>query len=266
MFGERTCISLLSSIKLLVTSVFITATWVTLYHVMWMQRPAVINCPPGLEYLTQIDQLLIKQVIDAIETFVPYEVQNRYTCYNTLGQSVYRCYEESDFCSRAFCGASRPFVLHILNNNNSEVIRAIRPFRCDCYPCCSCLECCQEELEVQSPAGNCIGYVKRVFSGCNLDYHILDNNQSTVLQIHGPSCCFCECLGSDIIFKVTSADGTVEIGRITRKWSNIVQEFFTDADNFGVSFPMDLDVKVKAILLAAVFLIDFKYFEKKPKQ
>ncbi|VDO92986.1 unnamed protein product, partial [Schistosoma mattheei] len=54
---------------------------------------------------------------------------------------------------------------------------------------------------------------------------------------------------------VTSADGTVEIGRITRKWSNIVQEFFTDADNFGVSFPMDLDVKVKAILLAAVFLI-----------
>ncbi|CAH8558102.1 unnamed protein product [Schistosoma intercalatum] len=233
---------------------------------MWMQRPAVINCPPGLEYLTQIDQLLIKQVIDAIETFVPYEVQNRYTCYNTLGQSVYRCYEESDFCSRAFCGASRPFVLHILNNNNSEVIRAIRPFRCDCYPCCSCLECCQEELEVQSPAGNCIGYVKRVFSGCNLDYHILDSNQSTVLQIHGPSCCFCECLGSDIIFKVTSADGTVEIGRITRKWSNIVQEFFTDADNFGVSFPMDLDVKVKAILLAAVFLIDFKYFEKKPKQ
>lgn len=35
---------------------------------MWMQRPAVINCPPGLEYLTQIDQLLIKQVIDAIES------------------------------------------------------------------------------------------------------------------------------------------------------------------------------------------------------
>ena len=36
---------------------------------------------------------------------------------------------------------------------------------------------------------------------------------------------------------------------------------FTDSDNFGVSFPMDLDVRVKACCLAAVFLIDFMFFE-----
>ena len=30
---------------------------------------------------------------------------------------------------------------------------------------------------------------------------------------------------------------------------------FTDADNFGLSFPLDLDVNVKASLLAATFLI-----------
>jgi hypothetical protein len=43
-----------------------------------------------------------------------------------------------------------------------------------------------------------------------------------------------------------------------------VKEAFTDADNFGVgvSFPLDLDVKVKATLLGAVFLIDFMFFEK----
>ena len=52
---------------------------------------------------------------------------------------------------------------------------------------------------------------------------------------------------------------------------------FTDSDNFGVNFPIDLDVKVwyqltynmidylfqvKATLLGATFLIDFMYFEK----
>ena len=37
---------------------------------------------------------------------------------------------------------------------------------------------------------------------------------------------------------------------------------FTDAQNFGVTFPIDLDVKVKATLLGATFLIDFMYFEK----
>ncbi len=30
---------------------------------------------------------------------------------------------------------------------------------------------------------------------------------------------------------------------------------FTDADNFGVTFPMDLDVNVKATMLGLVFMI-----------
>ena len=35
----------------------------------------------------------------------------------------------------------------------------------------------------------------------------------------------------------------------------------TDADNFVVTFPQSLDVKKKALLLGACFLIDFMYFE-----
>ena len=34
----------------------------------WMQAPpAPANCPPGLEYLTQIDQLLVKQQVELLE-------------------------------------------------------------------------------------------------------------------------------------------------------------------------------------------------------
>ena len=34
----------------------------------WMQAPAVpANCPPGLEYLASIDQLLVKQKIEGLE-------------------------------------------------------------------------------------------------------------------------------------------------------------------------------------------------------
>ena len=34
----------------------------------WMQAPpAPVNCPPGLEYLTQIDQLLVKQQVELLE-------------------------------------------------------------------------------------------------------------------------------------------------------------------------------------------------------
>ena len=44
-------------------------------------------------------------------------------------------------------------------------------------------------------------------------------------------------------------------GQIRKQWSGIVKEMFTDADNFGVTFPMDLDARIKATLLGAVFLI-----------
>ena len=36
---------------------------------------------------------------------------------------------------------------------------------------------------------------------------------------------------------------------------------FTDADTFGVDFPVDLHVKAKALILGALFLIDYAYFE-----
>ena len=35
-----------------------------------------------------------------------------------------------------------------------------------------------------------------------------------------------------------------EIGKITKKCEGFLQEVFTDLDNFGVTFPIDLDVKV----------------------
>ena len=35
----------------------------------------------------------------------------------------------------------------------------------------------------------------------------------------------------------------------------------TDADNFGVELPADLDASVKAVFLGAVFLVDFVHFE-----
>ena len=58
----------------------------------------------------------------------------------------------------------------------------------------------------------------------------------------------------DIDYEISSIDGS-QIGKLSKQWSGLLQESFTDADNFGVSFPIDLDVKCKLTLLAAVFLI-----------
>jgi len=58
---------------------------------------------------------------------------------------------------------------------------------------------------------------------------------------------------------VVSLDESSAIGRISKQWTGFEAEAFTDADNFGLQFPMDLDVKIKAVLLAACFLIVSMY-------
>lgn len=79
-----------------------------------------------------------------------------------------------------------------------------------------------------------------------------DYNRFSLLQ--GPVCTFSLC-GSDVKFKVMSRDSTVQVGTISKQWSGLLNELLTDADHFCVSFPMDLDVNIKAVLLGAVFLI-----------
>ena len=42
---------------------------------------------------------------------------------------------------------------------------------------------------------------------------------------------------------------------MTKEWSGFLNEYMTDADNFGISFPVGLDVNVKATLLGMCILI-----------
>ncbi len=47
----------------------------------------------------------------------------------------------------------------------------------------------------------------------------------------------------------------VSIGKISKQWTGLLREVFTDSDNFGIQFPMDLDVRMKAVMIGACFLI-----------
>lgn len=44
------------------------------------------------------------------------------------------------------------------------------------------------------------------------------------------------------------------IGKISKYWSGFVNNVFTNADNFGIHVPADLDVRVKASMIGACFL------------
>ncbi|KAK2860513.1 hypothetical protein Q7C36_004679 [Tachysurus vachellii] len=215
-----------------------------------------VGVPQGLEYLTQIDQLLIHQKVELLEAFIGFETNNQYEIKNSLGQKIYKAKEKNDCCTRNCCGSLRSFDMKIKDNMDQEVIRLVRPFRC---ASCWC-PCCMQELEVQAPPGTTIGYVTQDWHPCYPKFSIKGANKETVMKLEGP-CLACNCCG-DVHFELKSKDGGKNIGRISKQWSGLLKEAFTDADNFGIQFPMDMDVKMKAVLMGACFLIDFIFFEK----
>lgn len=84
-------------------------------------------------------------------------------------------------------------------------------------------------------------------------FSINNSSGETVLRIEGPLCTYSIC--GDVEFEVLSLDRATKVGKITKQWSGLAREMFTDTDYFGVTFPNDLDVNIKAVLLAATFLI-----------
>lgn len=59
--------------------------------------------------------------------------------------------------------------------------------------------------------------------------------------------------------KIISLDGT-EVGVISKHWAGFWREVLTDADFYGISFPVDLDVRMKAVLIGACILIVIRHF------
>ncbi|MGH0119831.1 UNVERIFIED_CONTAM: hypothetical protein FKN15_043264 [Acipenser sinensis] len=114
------------------------------------------------------------------------------------------------------------------------------------------------QLEVQAPPGNPIGYVIQDWHPLKPKFTIQNERKEPVLKIEGPAC-HCKCC-SDVVFEVKSVDETHVVGKICKQWTGFLREAYTDADNFGIQFPMDLDVKIKALppiyMLASILFTD----------
>ncbi|KAH9375975.1 hypothetical protein HPB48_016568 [Haemaphysalis longicornis] len=197
-------------------------------RVRYVQGPgngvANVVCAPGLEYLAGIDMIIVEQQLELAEGS--------------------RC------CAKLCCGPRRCFEMDMVDYRGEAVVHVIRPLRC---VQCWCF-CCLQELQVQAPPGTPIGFVSQRCSLCYPTFTVYDRFYKPALTIVGPLCTQSLPCACDVKFEVRSLNG-VAVGTITKKWSGLIKEYFTDIDNFGISFPMDLDVNMKATLLATTMLI-----------
>ncbi|XP_019388501.1 PREDICTED: phospholipid scramblase family member 5-like isoform X2 [Crocodylus porosus] len=186
----------------------------------WKQASPPHDLPPGLEYLNQLDQIIIHQQVELLEALLGTETSSK-----------------------------------IADNAGREVITVNRPLRCN-----SCLfPCFLQELEVQSPPGTIAGYVVQNWDPLLPKFTIKNESKEDVLKIIGPYAT-CGCLG-DVDFEVKALNEISPIGKISKYWSGFVNDVFTNTANFGIQMPVDLDVKIKAVMIGACFLIDLMFFE-----
>ncbi|KAK2490344.1 hypothetical protein MC885_012619, partial [Smutsia gigantea] len=216
-----------------------------------MKTPESIpNCPPGLEYLNQIHQLVVCQHFDPLEVLRHFETSKKYEVMNNQRQRIYFAEEKSNCFLRHFCGPTRPFTMTIYDNVGCDVITMRKALRCSC--CCS--KCCLQKLKVEAPPGETIGYVYQYFHPFFPKFKIKNENKEDVMIIRGP-CVVSSCL-KDLNFNLLSLDEEMVIGKISKQLPGFMRELFTNADKFGIQFPFALDVKIKALILGAGFLIE----------
>ncbi|XP_058624221.1 phospholipid scramblase 2-like, partial [Onychostoma macrolepis] len=176
----------------------------------------LFGVPPGLEYLTQVDQILIHQKMECIEMFTGFETNNQYEIKNSIGQKIYHAKEDSNCFTRNFFGRARDFKMHITDNMDQEVILMHRPMRCFL-----------QEIEVQAPPGVTVGYVKQEWSCFLPKFSILGPNNEELLKIQGPFL-QCKCCG-DVNFEIKGMIGEQSIGQITKQRSGFLKKCISDA-------------------------------------
>ncbi|XP_030044140.1 phospholipid scramblase 2 [Microcaecilia unicolor] len=203
--------------------------------------PPVHGVPPGLEYLMQVDQILIHQ-----KRYGWLQHNSQYEIVNTMGQKVYFAEEQTECCGPSL-------DVGITDNSGVKAVHLLLP-----------TECCSFDMELavySPPLGTLIGYVAKNWEAFRSTFYIMNPAKEVVLKIVGPGWNLSGF--SDVKFKVKTADESVLVGQITRTWRGLWKEMISSNDHFSIQFPLDLDVKVKAVLMAACLFIDYLYYDER---
>ena len=55
-----------------------------------------------------------------------------------------------------------------------------------------------------------------------------------LMEVHDDGTVRYHCNSVFLCVQILSADGSQSVGKITKQWSGLAKEYFTDADNFGI--------------------------------
>ncbi|CAF1481991.1 unnamed protein product [Rotaria sp. Silwood1] len=224
--------------------------------------PITFNVARELNCLRTIDSLYVKQRHSAREIILDIPSSAKFDIYSN-NVRILQALETSSLLQRLSFGPRRSVTLRIIDNNNQVVILMKRESKCG-GGCCwfANVECCSEKMMVESPPGTFIGYVSQEKSYCRPMFAIKDSNDNHIFTVRGPLGLCDEGLSCryENKYRLIGTDRITEVGFIEKRHRGFLTETFTSADAYFLKIPMDLDLKMKALSLAALFLIEYMFY------
>lgn len=203
--------------------------------------------PMPSQQISGATQLRIRQRRELAEVFTGFETRNRYEIDDGSGAPFLWAMETGGgmgrWVLRQWLGSKRPFTVEVKDASGATLIEVRRPWRWFL-----------SRAEIFDGTGNKLGAIQQRFSFLRRRYTVEGPGGNEVAELFGP-------VLKPWTFEV-HVRGNV-LGKITKRWSGLLKESFTDADHFGLELGPTADPRLRSLCLGATFLIDFVHFERK---
>jgi len=191
-------------------------------------------------------EVYIRQRKEWVEILVDWETKNQYEILDAEGKELgYVVEKAGGFFSalrRGFLRSHRPLEIGVFDRARVKVLLLTRPFFFFF-----------SSLSVSGGQGESIGRVERRFGVLYKRYDLYDSMDHRFAQISGPRWRLWT-------FPVMGANGIT--ATISKKWSGVLREVFSDADTFRIDFGAGgWSEEQRVVILAAAISIDFDFFE-----
>jgi len=201
-----------------------------------------------------------------------YEPVVQFEIYNPQqgNTKILQAKEESSCMARQCLGNRRCYEMKLTTIDDREVVVFKRPFRLHHGgPCCCCCEFGFQTVQVfggahSSNPNASLGYIRENYTFCRPSYSVINANNELIYKII-PNWCACRNWTFKIYDRHGGQESQEECGIIQQRWSGLAKEMFTDCQNFFITFPPNSNASERALLIGAMFLIDFLFFEDKEK-
>ncbi|MFO0604897.1 MAG: phospholipid scramblase-related protein [Polyangiales bacterium] len=194
-----------------------------------------------------VRRLSVRQRRSWLEALTGFEQANQYTVLANGGGAAFVVQEQTrglgEALVRLLLGPFRPFESYVEDTRRGTVAMKLRrPFRWFL-----------PEMEVRDADGSLMARIARRWTLVATRYDVLDAAGALIGEIHGP-------FFRPWTFELRA--GGVLVACVRKRWSGLVSEVFTDADNFEVTFEANVPPRWKPLALAAAVLIDAAHFER----